>query len=251
MSRPWMPLYVADYVADTAHLNAAESGAYLHLIMHYWLNGSLPDDDRKLARIARMTDRQWTAARATIAEFFQGKWKHKRIDAELARAAEISGKRRASAEQRHSKRDANAPANAEQMQTHTRASPPSQSHSEPSGSAAPAAVADDVEPVGEDPKAKLYRVGKTILVSFGVAEKRTGSLIGQWLKTVDAEGLLAAIQYAREQNVAEPVAYITTLVNGSKNGKSQQGLGDLARELAATARDREREAGLFGPDAAQ
>jgi len=39
-----MPLYVADYLADTAHLGALESGVYLHLIMHYWLKGGLPDD---------------------------------------------------------------------------------------------------------------------------------------------------------------------------------------------------------------
>jgi uncharacterized protein YdaU (DUF1376 family) len=42
MSQPWMPLYVGDYIADTAHLSCAESGAYLHLIMHYWRAGSLP-----------------------------------------------------------------------------------------------------------------------------------------------------------------------------------------------------------------
>ena len=56
MSRPWMPLCLADYLADTAHLRALESGAYLHLIMHCWRRGSLPDNDRQLATIAKMTD---------------------------------------------------------------------------------------------------------------------------------------------------------------------------------------------------
>jgi uncharacterized protein YdaU (DUF1376 family) len=131
MNRPWMPLYVADYLADTAHLSAAESGAYLHIIMHYWLNDGLPDDDRKLARIARMSDRQWAAAKPTISEFFDEGWKHKRIDAELARASDISNKRRASAQQKHSKSTASAPANAEQLDTHARAGLPSPSQSQP------------------------------------------------------------------------------------------------------------------------
>lgn len=121
-----------------------------------------------------------------------------------------------------------------------------QSRTERAADAAPSGAG---EPVDEEPKAKLFRIGKTVLVSFGVGERRTGSLIGQWLKTRnDPEGLLAAIQYAREQNVAEPVAYISALLTkGSKNGHGQS-LGDLARELAAKARDQERAAGIFRPD---
>jgi uncharacterized protein YdaU (DUF1376 family) len=90
MKRPWMPLYVADYLADTQHLTAAESGAYLHLIMHYWLNDSLPTVDSRLARIARMTDKEWAAARSTIAEFFSDGWKHGRIESELTDAVRLS-----------------------------------------------------------------------------------------------------------------------------------------------------------------
>ena len=94
MSRPWMPLYVADYLADTGHLSAAEHGAYLLLIMHYWANGGLPPDDRKLARIARMSDKEWRSARDTVADFFGEGWRHERIESELS-AANASYERRA------------------------------------------------------------------------------------------------------------------------------------------------------------
>lgn len=78
-----MPLYIADYLADTAHLSAAEHGAYLLLIMHYFRNGELPKDDKKLQRISRMTAREWEASRETIAAFFDADWKHKRIENEI------------------------------------------------------------------------------------------------------------------------------------------------------------------------
>lgn len=101
MSAPYMPLFIADYLADTAHLSAAEHGAYLLLIMNYWQRSApLPADDRKLARIARMTEREWAAARENIAEFFTAdgaEWRHSRIDKELAIVVEKSTKAKASA----------------------------------------------------------------------------------------------------------------------------------------------------------
>lgn len=101
MKRPWMPIYIADYLRDTTHLGALESGAYLHLIMDYWQNGGLPSEDRRLARIAKMTDREWKSAKSTLQEFFHHGWKHKRIDQELSKMAEISNKRSAAAHAKH------------------------------------------------------------------------------------------------------------------------------------------------------
>lgn len=86
MSRPYMPLYVADYLSATTHLDAAQSGAYLHLLMHYWQKGSLPHEDQFLARIARMSRKQWLSAKPTIRAFFNEDWTHDRADAEIDKA---------------------------------------------------------------------------------------------------------------------------------------------------------------------
>lgn len=117
--------------------------------------------------------------------------------------------------------------------------------------AAPQLPIGDMDVVDEDPKARLFRLGKPILMSFGIAEKRTGTLIGQWLKAKpDPLGLLAALQFARDQNVAEPIAYVSAIMHSkAKNGggdghefdrRPGESLGDLARRMAAAAREHER-----------
>lgn len=65
MNRPWMPLYVGDYLGDTGHLTTTQHGAYLLLMMHYWRKGELPDDDRQLSKIAKLPLRTWCEYRAT------------------------------------------------------------------------------------------------------------------------------------------------------------------------------------------
>ena len=93
---PYMPLYVADYLADAAHLTTEEHGAYLLLIMTYWQRGkALPYDPERLARIARLPNERWTDVERTLNDFFTvdgGHWHHKRIDAELAKVRDKSDK---------------------------------------------------------------------------------------------------------------------------------------------------------------
>jgi uncharacterized protein YdaU (DUF1376 family) len=93
MNRPWMPLYVGDYLGDTGHLTTAQHGAYLLLMMHYWRKGELPDDDQQLCKIAKLSPKTWCQYRATLQDFFYEGWKHKRIDAELAKMMRVSEKR--------------------------------------------------------------------------------------------------------------------------------------------------------------
>lgn len=85
---PYIQLYVADYLADTAHLTAAQNGAYLMLIFNYWQRGK-PLDNRndRLANVARMSNEEWQQNKEIIAEFFDvdgDTWHHARIDADLA-----------------------------------------------------------------------------------------------------------------------------------------------------------------------
>lgn len=118
MNRPWMPWYIADYLADTAHLRAAQSGAYLHLIMHYWQRGGLPSENVQLAAIARMTDSEWKKARPIIEPFFQMPgWKHKRVEEELSKslakyeARAAAGKKGGEAKAESKQNPSNATAN--------------------------------------------------------------------------------------------------------------------------------------------
>jgi uncharacterized protein YdaU (DUF1376 family) len=124
---PYMPLFVADYLADTAHLTTQQHGAYMLLIMNYWQRGGpLPDDDVRLAKIARVGPREWTRMRDTISEFFSiadGQWLHSRITTELARveAKSLKSKRAAQASVQRRFGERSTPAEPTEAQAHTQA----------------------------------------------------------------------------------------------------------------------------------
>lgn len=85
----YMPLWIGDYLADTARLTTEQHGAYLLLIMDYWRNGALPDDPVALAQIARMPRAEWMRHRRALLVYFEkreGRLYHKRIERELARS---------------------------------------------------------------------------------------------------------------------------------------------------------------------
>lgn len=109
---PYMQLYIAEYLADTAHLSGEQHGPYLLLIMNYWQRGkALPDDDGQFANITKLPLKKWRLMRGVIAEFFiqlDGHWFHKRIERDLDKIAAKSGKCRdaglASAEARRQRK---------------------------------------------------------------------------------------------------------------------------------------------------
>ena len=81
----WMPLYVGDYLRDTQRLSLEAHGAYMLLIMDYWISGPPDDDDEQIARILRISREKWGKIKAQILPFFvsiDGQLRHPRIDRE-------------------------------------------------------------------------------------------------------------------------------------------------------------------------
>ena len=84
---PSLPLFTDAFIADTGHLSAQETGAYLMLLMVAWRTPDcrLPDDDDKLARWARVDRRTWKRLKPTVMEFWSlggGFWTQKRLTQE-------------------------------------------------------------------------------------------------------------------------------------------------------------------------
>lgn len=85
MSRfPSLPLFTDAFIADTQHLDARETGAYLLLLMMAWRSPEcrIPDDDKLLARWARMDLRGWRHTKSVVMQFWdleEGFYTQKRL----------------------------------------------------------------------------------------------------------------------------------------------------------------------------
>lgn len=230
-SKPWMPWHIAAFVADTTHLDAAETGAYMLLLGHYWLNGGkLPEGDAAMARIGRMTPSQWKRSRETLLKFFPD-GRNKRADHEMARAAEVSEtnstKARDAANRRWLKRrqdeaqasseqcSRDAPSNARSKPQAMLQNAQSQSHtSEPNGSGAKAPPSD--------PKAEYFRRGREVL------GPSAGGVLSKLLKSQGNEDDPRSIAKARAhvENAsakAKPAEWIGRILAGPQQQLTADG----------------------------
>lgn len=66
------PLWVDAFQRDTQHLGADEVGAYMLILMAMWTREScdFPDDDRRLAQVARVSLRLWTSRIGPVVKAF-------------------------------------------------------------------------------------------------------------------------------------------------------------------------------------
>lgn len=100
MSLPYMPLYVDDYEADTAHLTLVEDGIYSRLLRLCWRTPRcrMPNDIEWISRKVRVSsDEEMASLKSILNEFFtvrKGSIFSKRLMSEYDRATTTSQKRK-------------------------------------------------------------------------------------------------------------------------------------------------------------
>ena len=242
--KAWMPLYVGDYLTGTAHLSAAESGAYLHLILHYWNNGGpLPADDEQLRRLSRMERDEWAASKGRVLAFFviEGdRLIHGRVDAEIAKATEVYEGRKARAEAARAAREAKAASVNSNIRTDVSPDMPTQSQSQsqsqspvvrvPPSAARTGEVSKPDDSAAEPPPLKTKLFGECLQWLGRAAGKdpnRLRSVVGGWCRDYGEEPVLRAFLRAQRDGPVEPVAWITAALktekgplNGNRNRRS-------------------------------
>lgn len=211
MNPPKMPIHIGDYRRDTGHLRAAEHGAYLMLLFHYWSTGGLPNDDRQLSTIACMSPREWKNARPLIEPLFKDGWKHKRVDYDLEKARKVSeaaSNAGTASAQAKAQRKSNEPSTDVQRETN-----------EPSTSLLPSnhSNAADAAPSLEK---ELFERGKQVL------GQDAGGLIAKLLKAKKKDVALARAAIETASTKQKPREYIGRVIVGNAENANDQHWGN-------------------------
>lgn len=192
---PYMPLFVADYLADAAHLTTLQHGAYLMLLMNYWQRGKpLPNDDVQLARIARMGRKEWNANKAVLCAFFyeeENLLKHGRVEAELAKVAAKSLKCKKAGQASVERRLNTRSTSVEQTFNHTDTD---------TSKKVPLA-----KEANGDSDTEFWDAAKAFIAP---ERKNPGSLIGKWIRDHGKQNVANAITRAQLDRAVERIPFI-------------------------------------------
>lgn len=79
-----VPFHVGDFISGTIHMSAEETGAYIMLLCAHYQAGQdgLPNDDKYLSRVARLSIKKWLAIRPVLESKFNVTddfWTHSKV----------------------------------------------------------------------------------------------------------------------------------------------------------------------------
>ena len=218
---PFLPLATDALIADTTHLTTEQFGAYLLLLCAQWRNNGqpLPDDDARLARIARCSNQRWTSKlRPVMAELFEinrcgaAGWSQKRLretfkkvekKIEVNRASGSLGGRAKSQKTKES-----------DLATATDSLVANGYQPEPEPKPEPNTALSEEESSGKKPlngcTNEVWGKGIGWLVSItDRPENQCRALIGKWLASAAPEEVLETMRNAHRNQPADPVQWIT------------------------------------------
>ena len=92
---PMLPWWPSDYFSATRSFTLAERGAYTDLLFYSWLNGPLPHEPERLARLVGVTPQEfadvWSTVRSKFEATAQGLINH-RLERERRRSFDLRSK---------------------------------------------------------------------------------------------------------------------------------------------------------------
>lgn len=227
---PFLPLWVADFLAKTTDLDARETGAYMLILMALWTHGgSLPDDHRKLQRVARC-GRDWPKVWGAIEHYFErddGKIAQPRLTEELQKVAakrEVNsnnGARGGRAKAMKNKKPGLANA------TNSLKQP------EPECTVEANASTDGGAVESQDFAKQLFDRGVAFLGRHGTPERQARSVIGKWRKAYTDTDIFGAFTECSRQGAVDPIPWITAALSGKTKGKANDRTARGKSKLAA------------------
>ncbi len=206
-----LPLFGDAYLADTRHLSLEEHGAYLQLLMIAWRTETctLPDDDKRIAKMLGVTAGRWSKLKTTVMAFWEltsDGWKQKRLSKERAFSDEKRAKNISAAKSRWSKQGVENKQTVVCERISERNAPPTNyTDTYVSGADSP------------DPVKKLFDAGLELLTSTGSTPSHARSMIGRWRKNHGDGAVLAAVTDARLKAITQPVAWIEKRLAAGKS----------------------------------
>lgn len=209
-----LPLFGDAYMADTMHLTLEEHGAYLRLLMLAWRTPdcSLPNDDKRIARMLGVGAQKWKKIRPAVMAFWtieNGMWTQKRLKKERKYVQEKSQKNAENAKARweqvaENKQDGSCERICETPCENDAPPPPPLLSNLSTKVDKPQAANSDMDFWGS---AKAY---------LGPSK---ASLIGKWVKDYGKSETAAAITAAQIERAVDPVPFIVATLKAGKPGQ--------------------------------
>jgi len=259
-THPFIPLYVDDYDAATAHLTPAQDGIYGRLLRLCWRTPgcSLPNDEAWIARKVRLSGADWARiGKPVLEEFFKlqrGRFVQKRLKAEYDDISRKKSARKAAGKKggdaKAAKTKEKSPSNATVLPPDTRAFPEPEPEDKPpvapQGGEAQLALLS-AEPDPPDPIRQAFDAWNALAERLGLpradllTDARRRKLKGRL-----AEGGLE--RWARALAAVEASAFCRGQ-RSPKPGQTKPFRADLDFVCQATSYDR-LTSGFYGEDAA-